>query len=119
MHLTHLPPCHPATLPPCHPATHSRTVLPSPDTFFTVDASHEPGMACVEVTHTRAHARAPSRPIIHSYLPELASSSRRTTVSCSGFVCDARSLPDDGYNTRQHQQLLRFAPSISHHGYRR
>ena len=53
-------------LPPCHPAirvsTHSRAVLPSHDTFFTVDASHEPGMACVEVTHTRAHARAPLTP---------------------------------------------------------
>jgi len=38
------------SLPPCHPiarvSAHSRAVLPSHDTFFTVD--EDDGMACVE-----------------------------------------------------------------------
>ena len=57
------------SLPPCHPiarvSTHSRAVLPSHDTFFTVD--EDDGMACVEVTHTRMHARP--HPATHDSLP--------------------------------------------------
>ena len=101
------------SLPPCHPiarvSTHSRAVLPSHDTFFTVD--EDDGMACVEVTHTRtrthAHTPQPTPPC-----PRLASSSRRTTASCSGSVCDARARPDLG----QHPTAPATLPdSVSHY----
>ena len=99
------------SLPPCHPiarvSTHSRAVLPSHDTFFTVD--EDDGMACVEVTHTHTHARP--HPATLS-LPLLASSSRRTTASCSGSVCDARARPDLG----QHPTAPATLPdSVSHY----
>ena len=103
------------SLPPCHPiarvSTHSRAVLPSHDTFFTVDESHEHGMACVEVTptRTRTHAHTPQPP---TPCPSLASSSRRTTASCSGSVCDARARPD----LRQHLTAPATLPdSVSHY----
>jgi len=97
------------SLPPCHPiarvSTHSRAVLPSHDTFFTVD--EDDGMACVEVTHTRTHARP--HPATHDSppraLPVLLGGRRPAAVG----LCVMHELAQISDNTQQHQLRFRTA----------